>query len=269
MDIKSIRFVLSEHLSNLSAIWNMAVKDIKKQYSGTVLGYGWCILKNMIYVMAYWFAIAIGLKGASSVDYPYMAWLVSGLTAWFLIRDTLSPAASSIRKNKYLVTKMVYPVSTIPTFKVISSFIANIMFLPVVFIVLFSSGFKFDIHWIQVLYFQFAGICLLTGVSWMTSALVVVSKDIEMLIKSSIFLLFWLTPILFPITNLNNSAAILIMKLNPFYYIIEGFRCSFVYNTWFWQDIKLTIYFWCITIVTMIIGAIVHNKLRSQFADIL
>lgn len=266
--IECIKLVYFEHVRNIHQIWNMSKSDLKKIYSGTVLGYIWVILKNLIYVGAYWFAMAIGLKSAKYTEYPYMVWLISGLAAWFLIRDTLSPAAKSIRKNKYLVTKVIYPVSTIPTFKVISSFIMSTMFILVVFFMAIVNGVKPSIYWIQIFYYQIAAIVLLAGISLITSALVVLSRDVEMLIDATVFLIFWFSPVLYPASNLTGPIAF-ISKLNPFYYIIEGFRSSILYETWFFYDIKLTIYFWVLTLIILILGMIVHGKLRNQFVDIL
>lgn len=266
--MSGFKLVFREHRENIQNIWDMAIKDLKKQYSGTAIGYVWSLLKNMIYVTAYWFAIAIGLRGAKDIGYPYMAWLVVGLGAWFFIKDTLAPAAKSIRSNKYLVTKMIYPISTIPTFKVVSSFISSLMFLPIIIIILLFSGVRVDIHWIQIFYYEFALLMLLIGISWLTSALVVMSRDIEMLISSTVFTLFWVTPILFPADNLKGALAVF-MRLNPFYYAIEGFRATFLYGQWFWERPILTVYFWAVVIVMMVIGAFVHSKLRNQFVDVL
>ena len=240
--MNGLNLVFKEHKDNWQNIWGMALNDLKKQYSGTILSYSWALIKNMIYVFAYWFAIHVGLKGTANIRYPYMAWLIVGLAAWFFIRDTFVPGAKSIRKNKYLVTKMIYPVSTIPTFKVLSSFISSLMFLCVVILVLIVSGVQVDIHWIQVVYYQFAAIVLMIGISWFTSALVVISRDIEMLINSIVFLLFWFTPILYPASNLSGKLAF-ITKLNPFFYIVEGFRASFLFKDWFWVRRVLLIYF--------------------------
>lgn len=266
--MKYVKVVFKEHINNFSNIWGMAISDLKKQYSATVLGYGWAVLRNLIFVGAYWFAISIGLKGGSSVDYPYIAWLVCGLGGWFFVKEVLFPAAASIRKYKYLVTKMVYPISTISTFKVISGLIANIMFLPVVMLFCLFSGVEVQWSWIQVFYYQFSLTVLLIGVSWMTSALVVLSRDIEMFINSTVFVLFWLTPILFPISNVSNQLA-MILKLNPFFYVIEGYRASFLYGEWFWQSPVLTLYFWGVTVFFLVFGAHVQGKLKPEFADIL
>lgn len=263
-----LKLVLKEHKENWKNIWKMAVNDLKKQYSGTILSYAWSMLRDTIFVFAYWFTIHIGFRGAAKVGYPYMAWLVVGLAGWFFIRDTVAPGAKSIRQNRYLVTKMIYPISIIPTFKIISSFISSLMFLIVVVVVLIFSGIKVDIYWIQIVYYQFAAIVLLIGMSLLTSALVVVSRDVEMFINSTVFLLFWFTPILFPASNLTGKLA-LVIKLNPFYYIIDGFRASFLYGQWFWERPALTAYFWCFTIITFVFGCYVHGRLRNQFVDVL
>ncbi len=266
--MRGVKLVFKEHINNWDNTWNMALKDLKKQYSGTVLGYTWAIIKNLIFVMAYWFAIAMGLRKGKEVGFPYIAWLVSGLGAWFFIKEVIVPAATSIRKNKYLVTKMVFPVSTISTIKVLSSFLSSLLFLPIIMIILLGSGIKINFHWVQIIYYQCSLMILLVGISWLTSALVVMSRDIEMLINSTVLVLFWGSPILYPAENIGGIIGD-ILKLNPFYYIVEGFRASFLYGQWFWERPTLTVYFWIITILFLFLGAFVHSRLRNQFVDVL
>ncbi|MDU4936422.1 MAG: ABC transporter permease [Peptostreptococcaceae bacterium] len=265
---ESFTLVFREHFNYYSQIIHMAFKDIKKQYSGTFLGALWPMIKNCIFVFAYWFTISVGLKGSSSVEYPYMAWLTVGLVPWFFIRDTLVPSAKSIRSNKYLVTKMIYPVSTIPTFKVISGFISSFMFLIIMFLICAIYKIYPSLYWIQIIYYAFAAIMLLIAISFTTSALVVVSRDVEFFLNSIIVLIFWISPILWPISNLSGNLAF-IVKLNPFFYIIEGFRESILSHVWFWQSPALSIYFWTVVLILFIIGIFIHGKLRNYFADIL
>ena len=61
----------------------------------------------------------------------------------------------------------------------------------------------------------------------------------------------------------------MVVKLNPFFYVIEGFRESILYNTWFWQSPVLTLYFWSVVLALMLFGVFIHGKLRDYFADIL
>lgn len=266
--MNGLKLVFKEHIDNLGNIFNMALKDLKKQYSGTFLSYFWAILKDLIFVFAYWFAINIGLKGSGKVGYPYMAWLIVGLYGWFFVRDTFAPGAKAIRQNRYLVTKMIYPISIIPTIKIVSSFISSLLFLPIVLFSVVLSGVDIDIHFIQLFYYQIAAILLMVGISLFTSALVVISRDVEMFINSIVFMLFWFTPILFPANNVTGKLSIVI-KLNPFHYIVEGYRATFLYKEWFWERPVLTLYYWAVVIFMILIGSFVHERLRNQFVDIL
>lgn len=267
--LDSLKLVWHEHTSNYKQIFQMAQKDLKKQFSGTALGIAWPIIKNLIFVFAYWFTIQVGLKGGKHNPYePYIVWLVVGLLPWFFIRDTLVPAASSIRKNKYLVTKMVFPVSMISTFKVLSAFISSFMFVGIGFLICFAYGIFPNIYWVQIIYYAVAALILLVAISLTTSALVVVSRDVEFFLNSIIVLIFWVSPILWPISNLHGITKI-IVKLNPFFYIIEGFRESMLYGKWFWESPVLTAYFWAVVVILFVIGIFIHGKLRDYFADIL
>ena len=168
--IESIKVVVDEHIKNPLQIANMAKKDLKKQFSGTALGYLWPLIKNMIYVFAYWFTIQVGLKGTNKgIGAPYIVWLAVGLVPWFFIRDTIVPAASSIRKNRYLVTKMVFPTSIISTFRVLSGFISSFMFVAVAIIMCLAHGIYPSIYWLQAIYYALAAFILLVAISFTTS----------------------------------------------------------------------------------------------------
>lgn len=262
------RLVVKEHVESRSQLKEMAIKDLKKQYSGTMLGSAWPVIKNLIFVFAYWFTITIGLKSGKDVGAPYMVWLSAGLVPWFFIRDTMVPAAKSIRSNRYLVTKVIFPKSIISTFKVLSGFISSFLFLGIVLIICLAYGVFPSVYWIQLIYYAVAALALMVAISLITSTLVVLSRDIEFLLNSMIVLIFWLTPILWTIENITGWLAVII-KLNPFFYLIEGFRESILSQAWFWESPVLTLYYWGVVAVLFIIGTIVHGKARDSFADIL
>lgn len=59
------------------------------------------------------------------------------------------------------------------------------------------------------------------------------------------------------------------LKLNPAYYFIEGYRQSFIYHEWFWENLGAAAYFWAVTLAVMFVGATCFKKLRPHFADVL
>jgi ABC-type polysaccharide/polyol phosphate export permease len=57
--------------------------------------------------------------------------------------------------------------------------------------------------------------------------------------------------------------------LNPFFYITEGYRATFLYHSWMFQNVEMTVYFLLMTTLIFIAGRMVFRKLRPQFADVL
>lgn len=78
---------------------------------------------------------------------------------------------------------------------------------------------------------------------------------------------FWITPILWDANNLVEDTVKRIVRLNPMYYVVEGYRECFLYDRWFWEDISYTLYFWGITIFILIFSRIIYKRLSPFFAD--
>jgi lipopolysaccharide transport system permease protein/teichoic acid transport system permease protein len=60
-----------------------------------------------------------------------------------------------------------------------------------------------------------------------------------------------------------------LLKLNPMFYIVQGYRESFIYFVPFWHHWQMTLYFWGLTGIVFVLGATVFLRLRPHFADVL
>jgi teichoic acid transport system permease protein len=81
----------------------------------------------------------------------------------------------------------------------------------------------------------------------------------------------WLTPIMWSVDNLPSGMGIFvnIFKLNPMYYIVQGYRNSMIYNVMFYDNILQTVYFWCVILVLALVGGVIYKRLKPHFADVL
>ena len=91
------------------------------------------------------------------------------------------------------------------------------------------------------------------------------------IINIGLQVLVWATPIMWNIDAMTSISPkiMFILKLNPMYYIVLGYRDAMINNVWFWERSGLTIYYWCFTILMFIIGTTIFSKLRVHFADVL
>lgn len=111
--------ILKDHFQYKQQIFKLAKADLVKTYRGAALGWAWAIIKPAVTIFVYWFAFEIGLRAGNSVNgFPFFLWLISGVIPWFYMSDMITGGTECIRKYSYLVTKMKFPVATIPTFLV-------------------------------------------------------------------------------------------------------------------------------------------------------
>ena len=152
--------------------------------------------------------------------------------------------------------------------QILSALMVNLFFVAVLFLMFALYGYSISIYNLQVFYYLFALICLTFGLSLITSTLIVFLKDIGQLVSMLLQFGFWATPIFWSLKLLPESYQ-WIFKINPMYYIVEGYRNSFIYHRWFWELGYTNWSFWLSTIAIMLLGTILFKKMRPHFADVL
>lgn len=253
---------------NRVLIRQLTVRDFRTRYLGSYLGMLWAFIQPTVTILIFWFVFEVGFKSAPVGDFPFILWLITGIIPWFFIADTLSSATNSIVENSFLVKKVVFRVSMLPIVKLLSALVIHLFFVVVIFLFYMAYGIRPTLYSLQVLYYGFAMIVLLLGTSWMASALIIFLKDVGQIVAMFLQFGFWLTPIFWAIDMVPGKYRLFI-KLNPIYYIIQGYRDSFIHKVWFWEHPLYSTYYWGITAIVFVSGAIVFNRLRPHFADVL
>ncbi|MGC3993695.1 MAG: ABC transporter permease [Propionicimonas sp.] len=268
--IRATRELALINFQNWQRTYGMAQVALTKRYSGSALGVTWAVLRPAIYITAYWFAVSIGLRGSASsaVGAPYILWLIPGNLAWFFMSECLREAGDSIRRNSQFVTKMSYPVATLPVSEVLSHFLVHLVMICLNIILLLVSGYGLTFTAFQLPYYMLCGLVLSLVVSTLFSAVIAISADIGHLIKSGLQLLFWVTPVLWSATKIGLPFRYIILA-NPLAYVIQGYRDSLVLHNWVTSSLPYTAYFWGLMAVLTLLSSFVFTRLAPEFADVL
>jgi len=267
--VKEFYRFLKHILENRQLLLTLIKNDFRKQYLGSYIGLAWAFIQPLVFMLVIWFVFQVGFRVApSSGDMPFFLWLISGMIPWFFIFNALTSGTNAIIGNAFLVKKVAFRVSILPLVQVGSAFIIHaslIIFLVCVFLL---YGFKPTIYWLQLPYYVLCAIVLILGISWLTSSIRVFVKDIGNIVAVVLQIGFWATPIFWNIETIPEKYRYLI-ELNPAYYIIEGYRNTFIKGIWFWENINLTIYFLSISSILFVFGAVIFRRLRVHFGDVL
>jgi lipopolysaccharide transport system permease protein/teichoic acid transport system permease protein len=235
---------------------------------GNYLGILWAFVQPTVMIAIFWFVFQVGFKSMPVDNFPFILWLMAGMVPWFFFAESLQSATQSVLSNSFLVKKVVFRVSLLPIIQIISALSIHIFFIAFLFGMFLYYGYTPSLYWLQIPYYVVCTILLVLGLSWMTSSVVVFFRDLGQIVGMVIQFGFWLTPIFWSFKIIPERYHDLI-QLNPAYYIVEGYRDSLIYHTWFWERPELTIYYWSITLLFFFAGAIVFRKLRPHFADVL
>jgi len=262
--------ILKEHIEYRGQILKLAKSDVLRTYRGSALGWMWAIIKPTITIFVYWFAFTIGLRSGNDIEgYPFFLWLVCSIVPWFYMSEMLSQGTDAIRKYSYLVTKMKFPVSTIPTFVSVSKLAIHFCLVAIVLILFYAFGFPPDIYLLQLPFYILCMFIFFTIFSLFSSVLASMSKDFANLVKSMITAVFWLSAVLWDINTVTIPWLKSLLMFNPVTFICNGFRNCFIYKVWFFEQPKRLMYFGVITLIMLVLSIFIYKKFRKEISDVL
>lgn len=249
-------------------ILEMAKRDIATQHVGSMLGFFWTFVNPLIMIFILWLVFSVGFKAAPKGNIPFVVWLTAGMAMWNTFSEIINGSTGVIINNSHLVKKVVFPLSILPVVKLVGSFITHAVFLVMLLGLILLYKMPFSIYWLQALYYFLAMAILALGISWITASVNIFARDTSQIVNVILQIGFWATPIFWDL-GIMPSRVQFLLKLNPMFYIVQGYRESFIYFVPFWRHWQMTLYFWGVTGFVFILGATIFLRLRPHFADVL
>ncbi len=246
----------------------LAKNDLRSRYAGSALGMVWAFVQPLLTILVMWYVFQIGFRNPPVRRWPFIPWFVTGYIPWMFFSDTLLGMAVSMREYSYLVKKVRFPLQILPGVKFLASLTIHGFFLVFMFFLLQLYGFRPTLHWLQLLYYTFCLGCLIYALGMLFAALSVLFSDFSNLLGVLLQVLFWYTPIFWDYVSLQRK-VLWIFKANPMFYVVKGYRDSFLGAGTFAADPAAAILFWAVTCMLLILGSLVFARTRPHFADLL
>lgn len=254
--------------SNIFFLWQFSIDDLKNKYSNSFLGISWGFLQPLTTILVYWFVFQLGFKSQPVKNFPFILWLIAGLIPWFFISETIPASTTVLTEYNYLIQKVLFNTNILPLIKVISTFLVQIFLILLAIVAFWILGYAPSVWYLQILYYAFYMVIFVIGISYFVSALYIFMKDLIQIVAIVMQIIFWATPIVWDIASMPEVIQS-ILKYNPVYFIINGYRKTFIYQEAFWTDGKMSLYYWGVAIAILIAGFRLFKKLKPHFADVL
>jgi lipopolysaccharide transport system permease protein len=240
-------------------------RDIKIKYKQTVLGFLWAVLQPFLMMVI--FTLFFGrVLNVPSQNLPYPIFVFSGLLLWNTFSGGLTNAANSMVNNGGIIKKIYFPRLIIPVSSILVAmfdfFMAFILFIPL--LIFYQQPVSFNAFW----FWPLSIIICLTGIlgpgSWL-AALNIKYRDFRYVIPFLIQVLFFLTPVIYPVSMLNHPLLKYILVISPMYAAIEIFRIPL---TGVYPEIDLLLISIFSALCLLIIGIVYFKRTEKFFADI-
>lgn len=260
----------------IKSIWNYRYfifsstrNNLTTQFARSKLGALWAIFNPLAQVMIYALilsnVLAARLPGIDN-KFAFAIYLMAGTLGWALFSEIITRSVNLFVDNANLLKKINFPRITLPSIMLGSCLLNNLILFSAIVIIftLLDHTFNLTILWLipltgTVVLFAF-GIGLILGV------INVFVRDISQVVPILLQILFWFTPIVYPITIIPEE-YLTYLTINPLFPIIEAYHDILLYGQA--PDMMAFLHLNMIGLVILLIGLFMFRKAGPEMVDVL
>lgn len=260
--------MVREHWQNRTMLWRLAKNDFKARFATSFLGVAWAYIQPLCNVLVLWFVFQVGLRSSDIQGIPFIVWYAPAYLVWSFFQETLSNMTNCVKEYHYLVRKVNFKIGLIPTVKLLPGIFVHLGFF--VFIICLNLIYGNPVHVsnLQMVYYFFCAIAFTYGLGLICASIAPFAGDIRSIVNVALTVGFWATPIVWNIENVPGAVQ-KVLKLNPMYYVCNGYRDAYLTYRPFWAHASLTAYFWAVTLALILVGSHLFRKMSPDFVDVL
>ena len=194
-NLSSLVEIMRDRWEWRSRIFMLALAEIRAEGRGAALSWAWFFIRPLSYILCFWFAIGLGLRGGGEVGPdapPYVLWLSAGIIPWMFMRSVLTKGSSAFRLKSAMVTTMRIPLSCITSIYSVSFLIVQIVLVAMLFAISLFCGIGIDVYLLQLPVLLVVMLLFWDMVALMLSTLGAISRDFAQLIGMASAPLFWI-----------------------------------------------------------------------------
>ena len=239
---------------------NLVTRDFKVKYRRSVLGILWSMLNPILMTLV--------LNAIFSHVFRYeienfALFLISGQTLFTFFSESTSSAIFSIVEASSLIKKVYIPKYIFPIEKVLFAFVNCLFSMPAVILMLIIYRVPFSPTMLLFIVPLLGELLFALGFSLFISCLCVFFRDLKYLYSVLLTVWMYMTPIIYPLSTLEGSWIIYIVKLNPLTAYVEMFRAVVMYGQLPAVSNLLIGYGW--GVLFLIVGLLVFRKGQDKF----
>ncbi len=230
--IEAGRLPLTQQLRELTEyrelIVMMAKKNFAIRYKQTILGAAWAFLRPLITALVLVLAFGRILRLPSD-GLPGLLFYLCNTAVWGFFAETVRVNAKTFIANSGLFGKVYFPRLVMPLSDLLFDLVTFAIQILMVLLILVFYLLRGEVQVNPLCWPLLIPLSLQIGLLGMSTGVIVSSlttryRDLVMLVEFAIQLWMYLTPVVYPFSNIENGAMRTLLLLNPMTMPMECFR---------------------------------------------
>ncbi|MBW1988876.1 MAG: ABC transporter permease [Deltaproteobacteria bacterium] len=221
-------FVASDIWLHRELVLRLVSLSVSRRYKGSLLGLLWPFVSPLLTILIYTFAFSVVVKvrwpgQALGSHAEFALAMFSGLVIYSVFSETVLAAPDLILSRPSLVKKVLFPLRMLPLVGVGEALVHSVFALAVLLVmtVAITGGIPGTVLLAPLIFIPLVLLCL--GLSWFLASAGVFVRDLSHLLQAVVHLLFFLTPIFYPLSAVPEKVR-WVLYLNPLTYLVTSFR---------------------------------------------
>jgi ABC-type polysaccharide/polyol phosphate export permease len=247
---------------------NLFRRDLQAKYRGSLLGVAWTLANPVLLMAVYLLVFSVLWKTPFGSEGHYGLFLLVGLSAWIFFSTSVQSASRSMLDNANLIRKTRFPRQLVP----LSIVATHLISFAVMLVGLLALNFALlprvrGTEWLAIP-IALGVVALASGLALAIASIDVLFRDVEFLVAALLLPLFFLTPVLYPLSSADISKHHKVVDVihwgNPLSPAIQALRDPLFYGRL--PHASDVIYLAVASIAALALGAFVFTRVDDQIA---
>tara|TARA_E500000331_G_scaffold349742_1_gene393498 strand:- start:520 stop:1326 length:807 start_codon:yes stop_codon:yes gene_type:complete len=255
-------------IENDRLLKNFIKQDFLSQFSGSIGGILWVFATPIITILIYSFVFGYVFQLRALPEFgetEFVIFMMIGYLPWIAFADSIGKSTGLLIDKAGLITKVAFPVHILPVVCTLISFFTHLIGFSILLIYLAWAGY-FSIYWLLIPIIYLLQFVFTLGIVAVISALCVFLRDMQNLVSLCLTIWFFLTPIIYPISLIENSAVRDLFLLNPMHNFISLYREILLIGE---LNITSLLIVTPISIFCYVMGGWFFVRIKHAFGDVL
>ena len=236
-------------------------KEIKVRYKNSYLGYLWSLANPLFLTLIFYFVFKIVTKVQMQ---DYTLFLISGLFVWQWINNSIMIGANLYISNASLIKKVNFPRNFLVIALILSEGFNFLVSIPIIVMFVFLYNKTITLNWLIIPLYLVITSFFIYSITLLVSTINLFFRDMERIIGLLLTFIFYLTPIIYPVTMVPEKYKIF-LYMNIFFPIVNIWQELFLNNNIVFHNIIISIIY---SGTIFIISSSIYNKLKYKFAEL-